>query len=76
MPIKYKIDIMAALKEAGYNTNKIRAEKLMGQAVLQQLRHGELVSWKNIEIICRLLNCQPGDILEYIPDGDEEAPSE
>ena len=76
MPIKYKIDIMAALKETGYNTNKIRAEKLMGQAVLQQLRHGELVSWKNIEIICRLLNCQPGDILEYIPDGDEEAPSE
>ena len=75
MPIKYKIDIMAALKEAGYNTNKIRAEKLMGQAVLQQLRHGELVSWKNIEIICRLLNCQPGDILEYVPDGDEEATS-
>lgn len=26
MPIKYKIDIMAALKDAGYNTNKIRSE--------------------------------------------------
>ena len=31
MPIKYKIDIMAALKDAGYNTNKIRSEKLMGR---------------------------------------------
>lgn len=75
MPIKYKIDIMAALKDAGYNTNKIRSEKLMGQAVLQQLRHGELVSWKNIEIICRLLNCQPSDILEYVPDANGETAS-
>ena len=75
MPIKYKIDIMAALKDAGYNTNKIRSEKLMGQAVLQQLRHGELVSWKNIEIICRFLNCQPGDILEYVPDANGETAS-
>ena len=68
MPIRYKINILEALKEAGYNTNKIRKERIMGQATLQQLRNGELVSWKNIETICNLLNCQPGDIMEYIPD--------
>lgn len=74
MPIKYKIDILAALKEKGYSQNRIRNEKLIGQSYLTQLRHGELVSWKTIEIICRLLNCQPGDIIEYIepaPDGAE-----
>ena len=68
MPIRYKINILEALKEAGYNTNKIRKERIMGQATLQQLRNGELVSWKNIETICNLLNCQPGDIMEYIPE--------
>ena len=68
MPIRYKINILEALKEAGYNTNKIRKERIMGQATLQQLRNGELVSWKNIETICNLLNCQPGDIMAYIPD--------
>ena len=68
MPIRYKINILEALKEAGYNTNKIRKARIMGQATLQQLRNGELVSWKNIETICNLLNCQPGDIMEYIPD--------
>ena len=68
MPIRYKINILEALKEAGYNTNQIRKERIMGQATLQQLRNGELVSWKNIETICNLLNCQPGDIMEYIPD--------
>lgn len=68
MPIRYKIDILAALKEKGYSSTRIRKEKLMGQATLTQLRHGELVSWMNIETICRLLNCQPGDILEYKPE--------
>ena len=65
MPIRYKLDVLAALREAGYSQNKIRDEKLIGQATLTQLRHGELVSWKTINTICRLLCCQPGDILEY-----------
>ena len=64
--IRYKIEILPALKAAGYSTNKIRTDKLMGQATLQQLRHGELASWKTIDTVCRLLDCQPGDLLEYV----------
>ena len=71
MPIKYKFDILARLKEAGYSSTRIRKEKLMGQATMTQLRRGELVSWMNIETICRLLQCQPGDILEYAEDFPE-----
>ena len=70
MPVGYKIDILAALKAAGYSSTRIRNEKLMGQATLQQLRHGELVSWMNIATICKLLQCQPGDILEYTEEKD------
>lgn len=66
--IRYKIEILPALKAAGYSTNKIRTDKLMGQATLQQLRHGELASWKTIDTVCRLLDCQPGDLLEYVAD--------
>ena len=65
MPINYKIDVLAALKEEGYSTARIRKEKLIGEATVQQLRHGKLVSWATIETICRLLKCQPGDLLEY-----------
>lgn len=73
MPVGYKIDILAALKAAGYSSTRIRNEKLMGQATLQQLRHGELVSRMNIATICKLLQCQPGDILEYTEETDTEA---
>jgi len=68
MALQYKIDVLAALKERGYSSTKIREEKLIGQSYLQQLRHGELVSWKTLDTICKLLNCQPGDLIEYIPD--------
>ena len=71
MPVQYKVDVLAALREVGYTQNKIRNEKLIGQSYLTQLRHGELVSWKTIETICELLKCQPGDILEYVPDTEE-----
>ena len=66
--IGYKINIIDALKSAGYSSYKIRQEKLLGQATLQKLRQNELVSWENINTICSILNCQPGDILEYIPE--------
>lgn len=70
MPIKYKKDMLGALKESGYSTYRLRNEKLFGESVIQQLRKGELVSWANIDRICSLLNCQPGDILEYSESGE------
>ena len=54
MAIRYKMDVLAALKAAGYSSTRIRNEKLIGQATLQQLRHGEIVSWATINTICRL----------------------
>jgi len=68
MPIIYKLDVLAKLKEAGYNTNKIRKEKIMGEAMLQKIRSGQMVSWSTMETLCELLECQPGDLIEYIKE--------
>ena len=35
MPLQWKINVLAALKEKGYNTNKIRTEGLLSQSTLQ-----------------------------------------
>lgn len=66
MAIRYKVDVMAELKKKGYTSTRIREDKLIGQSYLQQLRHGELVSWKTLGTICALLECQPGDLIEYV----------
>ena len=68
MPILYKIDILKALKEKGYNTNRLRTEKIIGEAYLTKIRKGEIVSTACLEKICKFLDCQPGDILEYIEE--------
>ncbi len=70
MPIEYKINILSELKAAGYSTYRLRKEKLLGEATMQKIRRSELVSWENIATICRLLQCQPGDIIEYVEDNE------
>ena len=56
-------------KLCGFTVTRIREEKLIGQSYLQQLRHQELVSWKTIDTLCKLLQCDVGDIMEY-KDGE------
>ena len=68
MAIRYKVDILEELKKKGYSSTKIRNDKLIGQSYLQQLRHNELVSWKTLDTICGLLDCQPADLIEYVRD--------
>lgn len=65
MPVVYKIDVLAALKEKGYSTYKLRKEKILAESVIQQLRDKELVSWTNVGKLCEMLECDVGDILEY-----------
>lgn len=69
MPIQYKFEVLSALKEHGFTTYKIRKEKLLSESTVQKLRKQEPLAWENIETLCRLLDCQPGDILEYVKEG-------
>lgn len=66
--IKYKIDVLHELKNNGFSTYVLRKNKLMGEAQIQKIRQGELVSKETLNTICKLLNKQPGDFLEYIDE--------
>ncbi len=39
---------------------------------ITRLKRNESVSTHTIEMFCRILNCQPGDLMEYIEDRDQE----
>lgn len=68
MAIVYKIDVLKALKEKGYNTSRLRKDKLMGEATIQKIRENQLVSWANLDTICALLDCNVGDVVEHKKD--------
>lgn len=66
----YKFDVLESLKEAGYNTVRLRKEKLLGENAIQSLRRGEMVGIIALEKICKLLDMQPGNIIKYVEDED------
>lgn len=66
--LRYKIDILGKLKEMGYTSYKLRKDKIIGEAQIQKIRTGELASKETLNTICKLLKCQPGDILEYVEE--------
>ena len=67
----YKIDVLAALKVAGYNTNTIRKKHLIPESTLTVIRAGKMIRSENLDRLCALLNCQPGDLIAWKPDPDE-----
>lgn len=61
------------LKEEGWSFYKVRQEKLIGQGTLTRLRnHAGGLDSRTLDKICKTFNCQPGDLMEYIPDEDTE----
>lgn len=68
--LRYRFDIINKLKERGYTTYKIRRENIFAQVTLTKFRTGQVISADNLDRLCKLLQMQPGDILEYVPDDE------
>lgn len=66
--LEYKIDVLETLKENGYNTTRLRKEKLLGENAIQSLRNNEMVGIIALEKICKLLDMQPGNIIKYVEE--------
>ncbi len=79
---RYKIDILKALadngyntsrlRKDGYNTSRLRKDKIMSQATMQNIRQGKGITTDTINTICVILRCQPSDIIEIIPTEEEK----
>ena len=72
MAIRYKGDIMGQLKAKGYSTARLRKERVFGERTMQDFRTNAEIPYKSINRLCSLLDCQPGDVLEYVPDAGED----
>lgn len=62
----YKFDVLQEMKEHGYNTTRLRKEKLIGENAIQSLRKNEMVGIKTLEKICCILDMQPGSIIKHV----------
>lgn len=68
---KYKIDVVEALSNKGYNSYKIKKDRLMSQGTLKKLDNKENVTLETINAVCCMLKCNIQDVIE-IEITDEE----
>lgn len=70
MPINFK-KLFGLLDSKGLNMYSLRKDKVIGTATLEKMRKGEgHIDTRSIESLCKYLNCQPGDIMEYVEGGE------
>lgn len=74
--IKKDVDIIAMLRDAGLTTYKLRHDKLLAESTLTKIRRGVLPSWHELDVICDLLNKQPGDFVEFVKGCSDSPRSE
>lgn len=58
--------LLNLMKEKNLTTYKIRQENIISQYTLQNIKNGKAITTDSIASLCEALECQPGDILEYV----------
>lgn len=70
MPIVVNLDVMMAKRKM--SSSELAAKIGISQANLSILKTGKAkaIRFSTMEGICKALDCQPGDILEYKPEDE------
>jgi putative transcriptional regulator len=73
MAIVIRLDVMMARRKV--RSNVLARAIGITEANLSLLKSGKVkgLRFSTLEAICRFLDCQPGDILEFVPDEGWEA---
>ena len=71
MPIMVNLDVMMARRKMSLNELAQRVDITLANLSILKNNKARAVRFTTLEAICKALDCQPGDILEYVPD--EEA---
>lgn len=73
MAIVVNLDVMMARRKIGLTELSERVGISLANLSILKNNRARAVRFSTLEAICRALDCQPGDILEYVPDDGEEA---
>ncbi len=71
MSIMVNLDVMMAKRKMSLIELSQRVDITLANLSILKNNKARAVRFSTLEAICKALNCQPGDILEYVPDGGE-----
>lgn len=74
--IHYKVNILAELKKAGYTSAKLQGQGILSASTQDYLRNNKIIKLEAIDRVCQILHCDIGDLIEILPDRQEESAEE
>lgn len=68
MPIIVNLDVMMAKRKMSLNELSEKVQLTLSNLSILKTGKAKAIRFSTLEAICKALNCQPGDILEYIEE--------
>ena len=72
MAIIVNLDVMMAKRKMSLGELSQRVDVTMANLSILKNNKAKAVRFSTLEAICKALDCQPGDILEFVSDGEDE----
>jgi putative transcriptional regulator len=72
MPIIVNLDVMMAKRKISLNELSERVDLTLSNLSILKTGKAKAVRFSTLDAICKALDCQPGDILEYV-NGEKKA---
>ena len=69
MPIIVNLDVMMAKRKMSLNELSEKVDLTLANLSILKTGKAKAVRFSTLEAICKALNCQPGDILEFSEEG-------
>jgi putative transcriptional regulator len=70
MPIIVNLDVMLAKRKMQLTELSEKMDITLSNLSILKTGKAKAIRFSTLEMICEILQCQPGDILEYVPGGD------
>ena len=71
MAIIVNLDVMMAKRKMSLGELSQKVDVTMANLSILKNNKARAVRFSTLEAICKALDCQPGDILEFVPDGED-----
>ncbi|HMU09457.1 MAG TPA: helix-turn-helix transcriptional regulator [Ferruginibacter sp.] len=68
MPIIVNLDVMMAKRKMSLNELSEKVDLTLANLSILKTGKAKAVRFSTLEAICKALNCQPGDLLEYVKE--------
>ena len=73
MAIVINLDVVMAKRKIGLTELSKEVDITMANLSILKNNKAKAIRFSTLDAICKALDCQPGDILEYVEDVEEES---